>query len=62
MREFYLCFCTKKYYSYSGLYLHVKKTHGHSLNMKCLRVKHHRWSGSIKNVFYEFHESPSTAS
>lgn len=57
-----MCFCSKKYNSYSALYLHVKKTHGHSLNMKCLRVKHHRWSGSIKNVFYEFHESPSTAS
>ena len=57
-----MCFCSKKYHSYSALYLHVKKVHDKSLNMKCLKVRSHQWSGSVKNIIYEFHEEDSEIS
>ena len=55
-RNFYQCFCARSYQSYSALYLHVKLKHGVILSFKALKEKSTEWSGSTKNVYYEFGE------
>lgn len=55
-RNFYQCFCARSYQSYSALYLHVKIKHEGIMTFKSLKQRNSEWSGSIKNVYYEFVE------